>query len=137
MSRTDRLSIPFVLIASLALAAAEGADQVTTTNTADQLAPATYQAQVGDAEWVLQYHERGRLTVSRDGKTAVEGSYKISADEVTVLDVKGPMACPPDQTGRYKWKLDGERLTLTVIEDACDGRSGAFTKLTWRLADRR
>jgi hypothetical protein len=102
-----------------------------TAAAADEFTPATYSATAGTVEWTLQYHEGGRVTVSRNGEVVIEGKYKVAGDALEVVDEKGSMACPAAQTGKYTWKLEEKKLTLTKVEDECEGRSSAFTRLSW------
>jgi len=91
----------------------------------------TYSATQGGVKWAIKYDESGKVTVISNGKAVVEGTYKIKGDELEVTDEKGPMACAAEHTGRYKWKLEGAKLTLTKIEDECEGRATALTSQAW------
>ncbi|HZS08976.1 MAG TPA: hypothetical protein VFD58_29340 [Blastocatellia bacterium] len=92
----------------------------------------TYSVTAGDSKFSIKYEDNGKVTVSRNGEVAVEGVYKVTGDTIEVTDEKGPMACGGDsKTGKYKWKLEGKKLTFTKIEDGCDGRAGALTAQAW------
>jgi hypothetical protein len=66
------------------------------------------------------------------GDAVVKSVCKISADTLFFTDYDGQYACP-NATGKYKIDLsdDGNSLTLTLIEDACDGRANSINKLKW------
>lgn len=69
------------------------------------------------------------------GDPIVRSVCKISADTLSFTDYDGQYACP-GQTGKYKISIpdDGNSLTLTLIEDPCDGRATAINKLKWTRA---
>lgn len=92
----------------------------------------TYSVTAGGSKWSIKYDDNSRVTVSRDGSTVVEGTYKVTGDLLEVTDEKGPMACGGEQkTGKYKWKLEGKNLTLTKVDDECGGRANALTAQAW------
>ena len=90
----------------------------------------TFANKVGNDTWTVTCKD-GKVTVKRNGELAVEGSYKATKDEVEFKDVSGPLATKDDKGGKYKWKLDGKKLTFTKIEDAAEGRAGALTSGAW------
>jgi len=73
------------------------------------------------------------ITTSTD--TVVRSLFKVSADTVFFTDYEGQYACP-NVTGKYKMNLsdDANNLTLTLIDDACDGRANGINKLKWTRA---
>jgi hypothetical protein len=91
----------------------------------------TYSNTAAGTKWSLKFDETGKVTVISNGEIVVESRYKVKGDELEVTDEKGPMACDKAQTGKYKWKLDGKKLSLTKVSDECDGRSAGLTSQTW------
>jgi hypothetical protein len=86
----------------------------------------------GGVKWSMKFDDSNKVTITRDGQVLVEGTYKVTGDAIEVTDEKGPLACGGDQkTGKYKWKLEEKKLTLTKIEDDCAGRANALTSQTW------
>jgi hypothetical protein len=69
------------------------------------------------------------------GDVVVRSVCKVSGDTLTFTDYDGQYACL-SQTGKYKLSLsdDSNNLTLTLIEDACDGRANAVNKVKWTRA---
>jgi hypothetical protein len=69
------------------------------------------------------------------GDAVVKSVCKVSADTMFFTDYDGQYACP-NATGKYKIALsdDSNSMTLTLIEDACDGRANAINKLKWTRA---
>lgn len=104
---------------------------LTTASSADEFKKGTYSATAGGVKWSIKYDESGKVTMSRNGEIVVEGTYKVKGDELEVRDEKGEMACGAEQTGKYKWRLEGKKLTLTKVEDECGGRASALTAQTW------
>lgn len=104
---------------------------LTAVTNADEFKKGTYSARTGGVKFSIKYDESGKVTVSRDGEIVVEGTYKVRGDELEVRDEKGAMACGGEQIGKYKWKLEGKKLTLTKVEDECGGRATALTAQPW------
>lgn len=104
---------------------------LSTTLQAADFVKGTYALTVGGDKFSIKYEDK-KVTVSRNGETVVEGAYKVTGDVIEVTDESGPMACGGDfKTGKYKWKLDGKKLSFTKIEDGCEGRAGALTAQAW------
>ena len=83
------------------------------------------------AIWEVKVDGKDKFTVTRDGTEAVEGTYKVTKDEIEFTDEKGPVAEKAAGPGTYKWKLDGDKLTFTKVKDKSEGRSGALTAGAW------
>src|SRR5262245_42498162 len=98
---------------------------------ADDFAKGIYSATAGDVKWSIKYDDKSRTKVSRNGEIVVERTYKVRGDELELIDEKGPMACGREQPGKYKWKLDGKKLTLTKVTDECEGRANALPSQVW------
>jgi hypothetical protein len=84
-------------------------------------------------DWSIKFEDKGKFTVIQGGKIVVEGTYKASDTELTLTDEKGPFAAKDDaaKTGKYKWKLDGGKLTLTLVKDKSKGRELLLTGNEW------
>lgn len=69
------------------------------------------------------------------GDVVVRSVCKISGDTLSLIDYDGQYACP-NATGKYKINLsdDATTLTLTLIDDPCDGRVNSINKLKWTRA---
>lgn len=77
--------------------------------------------------WDLALGDDNRFTVLRDGEVVVEGQYVVKEDQLEFTNEKGPLACLTGQaSGIYGWSLDGKTLTLTLIEDVCEGRKAVL-----------
>ena len=123
MRRTNLfLGLAAVVVLCLSGGAAQAADFPT----------GTFSNKVGNDTWTATCKD-GKVTAKRNGELAVEGTYKATKDEVEFKDVSGPLATPNDKGGKYKWKLDGKKLTFTKIEDAAEGRAGALTSGAWTM----
>lgn len=66
------------------------------------------------------------------GEAVVRSVCKVSADTLFLTDYDGQYACP-NATGKYKISLsdDASSMTLTLIEDPCDGRANSINKAKW------
>src|SRR6266576_3766021 len=83
---------------------------------------------------VLRFDHEGKFILTdKDGKTLVEGTYKVMKDQIEFTDEKGPMAAKGAKPGKYKWKLEDKALSFTKVEDESEGRSKGITGTTWTL----
>jgi len=91
----------------------------------------TFTATINNDKWSFKC-EKDKFTASRNAVVVVEGTFKVAADVVEFSDEKGPFASIGDRkSGKYRWKLDGEKLTFTRVEDKSDGRAEVLTGQTW------
>ena len=117
----------FAAILCIALVAA-------TTPRAQQFTKGTYAGKMPDASAItLTFADDGKMTVRVQNQTMVEGKYVVKDDRIEVNDQTGPIACAPDQTGAYTWKLEAKKLTLTAVKDPCSARMSALTSQPWTL----
>ncbi len=85
-----------------------------------------------DGQWTMTFDGKGKFTISLDKKLGVAGKYKVTKNEIEFTDESGPVAEKGDnKTGTYKWKLDGDKLTFTKVNDNAPGRSAALTNGPW------
>lgn len=82
---------------------------------------------------VLHFEPSGHMRLTKDDQVLVDGTFAVQADRISLTDKSGPMACEKGQeTGVYQWKLEHDALTLTKVDDACDGRSGDLAAQAWK-----
>jgi hypothetical protein len=83
---------------------------------------------------ILKFGDKQRFVLSdKDGKTLVEGTYKVTNDQIEFTDEKGPIASKDAKPGKYKWQLEGGKLSFTKVEDESEGRSKGISGATWTL----
>ena len=88
------------------------------------------------AVWAVTFDGKGKFSVTRDGKDAVMGSYKVTKDELQITDEAGPQAATGDaKTAVYKWKLDGKKLSFTKVKDEAGGRAAVVTAGPWEMKE--
>lgn len=80
----------------------------------------------------LSFDGNGHFRGSQKDTVKVEGDYTVQGDQLKVTDRSGPWACPAEQTGVYRWKSEGDTLTLSKITDACADRVGSLTPHPWK-----
>ena len=61
-----------------------------------------------------------------DGKIDITGTYRIDGNQVTVQDDEGNECTAK---GIYTFTIVDKTLTMTKVEDACEGRSGPEGKM--------
>jgi len=81
--------------------------------------------------WEVTVDGKVKFIVTRGGKEVVEGTYKVTKDEIEFTDEKGPVADKDAGPGTYTWKQDGDKVTFTKVKDKSEGRSGALTAGAW------
>jgi hypothetical protein len=83
---------------------------------------------------ILKFGDKQKFVLSgEDGKTLVEGTYKVSNDQIEFTDEKGPFASKDAKPGKYKWQISDGKLNFTKIEDESEGRSKGIAGDTWTL----
>jgi hypothetical protein len=83
---------------------------------------------------VFKFDGKAKFVLAdKDGKALVEGTYKVTKDQIEFIDETGPMASKGAKPGKYKWKLEATKLSFTKVEDASEGRSKGITGTTWTL----
>jgi hypothetical protein len=68
-------------------------------------------------------------------EVVVEGEYTVKGEQLTLTDKQGRLACTGEEgmaTATYEWKYEGESLTLSKVEDKCEGRSAGLTAGPWK-----
>jgi hypothetical protein len=85
-------------------------------------------------EYTIVFADKGEYRVSSGEKLVVEGEYKVKGEELILTDKRGELACAGEDmaTATYRWKYEGEMLTLTKVEDKCSGRSAGLTAGPWK-----
>lgn len=121
MSNDSRF-FALILAASLASASAMAADFPT----------ASYKAT--DVPYSLSFDGKGQFHVDKGQTSQVKGSYTVKADELRLTDVSGPWACTKstEQTGIYRFRLEGGALMLSVVSDKCADRVNSLVNLKWQ-----
>jgi len=70
----------------------------------------------------LTFDEDGTYSVdmNADGSVEVQGDYTIDGDQITLQDKPGDNSC--ESPGVYKFNVEGDNCTVTVVADDCPGR---------------
>jgi tetratricopeptide (TPR) repeat protein len=83
------------------------------------------------AAWALKLDGQTKFTVYRSDEVGVEGTYKITMNEIDFTDEKGFLAeTGAAKTGTYKWKLANGKLTFTRVTDE-GARAAILTSGSW------
>lgn len=67
-----------------------------------------------------------------NGDVAIRVSCMVANDTLTIVNQEAEEHGCPDQKGKYKIDLQDDQLILTVIDDACEGRSRALNSVKWK-----
>lgn len=82
----------------------------------------------------MKFDAQGHVRVTEGAKVLVEGEFSAKAGEIQFTDKSGPMACltAGQETGTYRWQYADEKLTLSKIDDRCEGRVSDLTAQPWK-----
>jgi hypothetical protein len=86
-------------------------------------------------DWELDFTDP-RVSVARlNGEVVVESRYTSNPARLVLRDLGGNLACvePGTAQGVYGWSLDDGELSLTVVQDRCDGRPFVLTAKPWTM----
>lgn len=133
-----RLYVSFQIVAFMALALfLVGC----TSNSAPSSSPlGTWVTTLSEAEapvfygqYEVTFAENGRYAVrhSRSGGAALEGRYTLAQDQIVMTDELGPCVASGAQSATYKWSVEKDVLTLTLLNDPCYTRRVATIGRTW------
>jgi hypothetical protein len=79
----------------------------------------------------LHVHADSSFVTDGKGEVMVRTNCILSADTLTLADYsEGEHSCP-DAKGKYKINLSGKTFTLSLIDDACEGRARALDGVKW------
>jgi hypothetical protein len=79
-----------------------------------------------DGEWAIAIEKNGDYVILKrisktQGTVQVRGKALLKPKHVVAFTKEnGPLACKV--VGKYRWKIDGKRLTFVRLHDTCAGR---------------
>ena len=77
----------------------------------------------------LQFDPAGTFSLSGAGWPSMAGSWKISGNEITLVNQSGPPNC--GGAARYTLSVDGARVGLDAIADDCQARRMILDRSRW------
>lgn len=80
--------------------------------------------------FTITFGPDGSLSIEGKEWPAMKGSWRVEQDEMTVTTDGGPTPCAGP--GRYEYKVEGTRLMLAALDDACVPRRMVLGNSTWR-----
>jgi hypothetical protein len=93
----------------------------------------TYRANDADGNAIeLTFDTTGTAVAYVNGQQFSVQPYSVRGDDIEFREGNAPeeYRCP-GVVGKYKWKLDANRLVFTLIDDSCAARAQPLTGLTW------
>jgi len=82
----------------------------------------------------LHIHSDSSFVTNSKGEVFLRTNCIINRDTLTLSDYgEGEHSCP-DAKGKYKINLNGKSFTLTLIDDACEGRGQVLNGVKWTEA---
>jgi len=71
------------------------------------------------------------FVTNSNGDVVIRIRCAVTADTFTIVNQEAEEHGCPDQKGKYKINAKDDQLILTVIDDACEGRSRALNNVKW------
>jgi hypothetical protein len=92
------------------------------------------QGTYSSGEYTIVFADKGQYRVSTGEELVVEGEYTVKGEQLILTDKRGRLACTGDgmAMATYAWKYEGEMMTLSKVEDKCEGRSAGLTAGPWK-----
>lgn len=88
-----------------------------------QISAKKFQVKMGEmGTFSLEFKETTYELTTQTGDVRVAGTYKIEKNTILFTDTEGPMACPAEDVGKYKFSFENKVLKMELIEDSCTGR---------------
>jgi hypothetical protein len=103
-----------------------------TKTTAQTLVNTSWKGFFGDPindTLTIHYQKDTFYVTNKGGDMLVRSTLKISKDTMTINDFDGQYMCPQSE-GVYKYTINGDNLSFTLVSDACDGRN-AIATIKW------
>jgi outer membrane protein assembly factor BamB len=79
--------------------------------------------------FVARFDPGGTFSLQGQGWPAINGNWKSIGSEIELLMTGGPGGC--DGPGRYRYRVEGNRLSLDVVSDDCRPRRMIVDRSTW------
>jgi hypothetical protein len=79
----------------------------------------------------LHVHSDSSFVTNTRGEVMLRTNCIIKADTLTLSDYGESEHTCPNALGKYKINLNGQSLTLSLIDDPCDGRAHALDGVKW------
>jgi outer membrane protein assembly factor BamB len=79
--------------------------------------------------FTLRFDPAGTFTLSGDGWPSMAGTWTTSGTDVTLQLPNGPDGCAGP--GRYRFAIDGARVSFTLIADDCTPRRMILDRSQW------
>lgn len=72
----------------------------------------------------ISFHADGTMTVDmgNDGSIDIQANYTLADSQMSISDLAEQSPCY-GKTGVYSVSLDGDQMTVTLIDDPCEARS--------------
>jgi len=79
-------------------------------------------------EFTVRFASGGVFSLDRQGWPTLGGTWNATKDELSIAAPDEPK-CPG--TGRYRFRVEGTHLLLTLIDDSCEPRRMVLHDSTW------
>lgn len=83
--------------------------------------------------FAARFNPDSTFKIEGTGWPTIAGTWKIVDGQIELLESDTPQSCKP--TGRYRFRVEGNRLSLDVQSDECRARKMILDRSTWLPAD--
>lgn len=116
-------SLVFTITASSSLVLSTFAQQATTQMPSSPLSFGAF---------VARFDPAGTFTLEGKGWPKMNGNWKSQGAEIELSMTGGPGGC--DGPGKYRFSIDGKRITFDLVADECRPRQMILDRSTWSPA---
>jgi|ERR1700694_4931540 len=100
--------------------------------------PAAFASPLQDTKWksyvgeplndtlIWKFDRDSFFIQTQTAEVLLTGIYTCAHDTLAFYDLGGQYACPINQTGKYRFAINGDVMQLNMISDECMGRAMAI-----------
>jgi outer membrane protein assembly factor BamB len=79
--------------------------------------------------FTARFGQDGTFTLEGQGWPSLKGTWTATGESVEIATTDGPKGCT--DPGRYAFKVDGQRVSFTLLSDACEMRRMILDRSSW------
>ena len=83
--------------------------------------------------FAARFDTSGTFTLTGTGWPAMGGTWKLKGDEIEIVTANAPKNC--EGAGRYRVRVEGKRVSIEVVADACVPRRMILHGSNWSPAE--
>ena len=132
MKRTRSLKLALALLLALGIVAVSTARPSAPRALAQQATTQLPNCPLTFGAFVLRFDPGGSFTLQGQGWPTLSGNWKMNGADIELTMTGGPGGC--DGPGRYRVRLDANRVSFDLVSDQCRPRQMIIDRSTWSPA---